>query len=230
MTFATDRLVLPRTPEWLGYLNQRLPGETHHADDDFFTDGTVDSAWNTVAISGTVSPTEGRGQMSIGFHSQASADFGGILKSMGSLTAPITIETSMTMLGENSQFPMVGLAFSDGVVAASNSFTTRWYPKNSLIGIQSGTLTNLEGSSTAELAFIKISRLYHRLIWTTSNTFAASYSPDGVTWTRASLAATYSKTMTPTHFGLMTSAWGGGTDVMVALFDYFRVYESDLSS
>lgn len=68
-------------------------------------------------------------------------------------------------------------------------------------------------------------RMYQRLIWTAANTWKFQWSYDGTFWMTHSSGA---RTLTPTHFGLNVSTWGGGTQ-RLATWDYFRVTEADLS-
>lgn len=95
-----------------------------------------------------------------------------------------------------------------------------------------GTLTAMSSASPGAVGYTDYrspasTHLYLRLIWTAANTFAVNHSWDGVTWIDSS-SSTISDTLTPTHFGVSVSTWGGST-VAYAQFEYVRVYESDLS-
>ena len=214
-------------PEWMFYLARRLPDETPHADDDFFDDGTVDSAWSELTVTGTHTVTESRGVLSVVFDDQSSADYNALLKSMTPSSAPVTIETRLQLVGDFEANNVVGIVFSDGTTSTDNiaAVDVNFPGTNETINVRNGTFTAIGNDSNATINARATAAIYLRLGWTATNTFVANISTDGVTWTRLSTTA-MTRTLTPTHFGLTWTKWGA-TNPAVATFDYFRVYESD---
>jgi hypothetical protein len=221
---------------WLSNLFVRPSTESAHDDDDEFdTDSSAD--WTEVDIS-----AGGGMDFNIGAHvasfmhdasSGASGDYQGILKSLGSLTSPVTIETVWEGMGgggtngHGSAF----LTFSDGVIGSSNHYST-CYVAGADLRANYGTLTALDSSFTVAAAIGSdmpgfTGRLYMRAIWKSANTWTSQWSVDGAHWHDWGLGNP-SKTMTPTHFGLGWLNWGAA-ESSIAKFEYFRVYESDLS-
>ncbi len=226
-------------PEWVSYLAARQSDETPHTDDDLFTSDTS-ADYTEQTVSGSATWTTSRGLLSVSFDDQVATDAAAYLKAITSASAPMTIETSVQILAEEiggSEFAMAGLMISDGTATGSKCqiLELGLSGPGSLgqIYARRGTLTNLAGTGSNSIGnglFVgstPFSRFYMRLIWTAANTFAVAYSLDGVTWTDKG-AATFAHTMTPTHFGFYTTTWGGNNEAL-ASFDYFRVYDADLS-
>ena len=216
-------------PGWLSYLNGRQPGETPHALDDFFTAPTLDAAWSTVTITGSLAATVGQGRLSLKASGGAAADFQGILKSIGGASSPLTLEIAANFLGDNQVGAgMVGVCFTDGTAASSNIFGIRIFGANDTVSTVEGTLTSVDSTSSNVIvrgAYTGFNgRIYMRAGWTASNTFTAKLSIDGVTWSPFVLGSP-SKTMTPTHVGIFALDWSSTSDSL-ATVDYFRAYES----
>lgn len=232
MSLVADRLILPDTPGWIRYFDHRLPGETPHPDDDFFKGPTMNSAWSAIApVSGTATPTQGHGLMSLVIAGTSSANAAGLVKSIGGLTAPVTIESAVWG-GWGVNIDMAGIWFTDGTSSSSNVAALWWSIPQATIRFETGTITSVGDPPAGVVSTISQMQfnqwLYMRVVWKSANTWALNYSLDGVSWTRQSFSATYSKTMTPTHFGLSGTTWNGGTPTM-ATYQYFRVYNADLS-
>ena len=226
-------------PEWVLYLAGRQPDETAHTDDDMFgSDSSAD--YTTQTVSGTATWTIGRGVLSVKADDQTLGDVSAFLKSITSASSPMTVETSVQIFAPEvsaSEFAMAGILFTDGTATTSNSAAFALELNGSSSAGQlferRGTLTDFQADGSTGLTgglFVgstPFSRAYLRLIWSAANTFEVAVSGDGVTWTDRG-ATTFSQTMTPTHFGFWVSTQGGN-DEFLASFDYFRVYDSDLS-
>jgi len=226
MTFASDQFLA--APEWVHYLNGRLPDETPHADDVFF-DGSSNPTGLTV--SGTVTWTEARGLMSAVYDDQTAEDMACQLYSFTTASVPMTVETAYRMDGATNVIRMAGVTISDGTTSTSNMVRAGFY----LGGTPLRRFTFAEGTFTAhataagdEINHDNASQgiAYVQLIWTASNTFKSRWSIDGVTWYDP--FGTDAQTMTPTHYGVWVSTWGGAVPSL-ASFNYIRVYDSDLS-
>ena len=213
---------------WLAALFARP--ETVHADDDEFDDESIDVAWTEVTVTGTTIWTESRGVLSVKTYSQTASDVNPILKPM-SATFPVTIETALRVSVRDTNYLMTGLIFTDGVSSTSNCIIAMpyWHTSGVIMSFRSGTLTSISsdyGGLNMSDAWMPFPFLYQRLIWTSANTFKYLWSMDGVTWEDHYGAK--AKTMTPTHYGVYVSTWGGSVQVASA-FEYFRVTEADLS-
>lgn len=235
MTFATERLIRPRTTEWERYFNQRLPGETPHPDDDFFYGRSLGSAWTTLTVSGSQTITVRNGICSVLYNGQSANDVNGILKTMTTTSPPVTIETAVTTVAYQENFSFQGLVFANGSTSG-DSIAMLDVGYNGLIDyIRNGTFTNA-GAPVGGTAPLQSStnhpnygRLYLRLIWRSANTFSASWSGDGVSWTQFE-DGDASITLTPSVFGLVWTRWNaGGISISQVGFDYFRVYAADLN-
>jgi hypothetical protein len=215
---------------WLDALFTRP--ETAHADDDEFDDDIIDAAWTELVVTGTTVWSEKGSRLNAEFIDQASNDLSPILKSLGSLTSPVTIETAVTASAILTSFTQFGLVFADGVVAGSEAVAAKLqYPTVSGQITQSllaGTLTNMTVNVTTTLNSSGAGNMvYLRLIWSAANTWKYYWSFDGQVWVQHRTAG--SRTMTPTHFGLFVSTGNVTAFDRVAAFEYFRVTESDLS-
>ena len=223
------------TPEWIRYLAHRLPDETAHVEDDFFNDEDK-SDWTEVDDTGTLTWTESRDIMSFQGTGGTDGDTASILKSMGSLSAPVTIETAVRLGPWSDADPPVKVCpvFASGTTFASDNFVG-----NMLVGGKStvdyhsafAAYGALASWSIDQYAFINMYGLlgnlvYLRTIWTATNTWSQSISFDGVNWDDQGMAP-WSQSMTPTHFGLLIADYTG-SEVSSAAFEYFRVYEADL--
>ncbi len=218
-------------PEWMEYLATRLPSETAHAADDFFDDDDH-TAWTQVNIAGTFTPIEARGLLSLKSSGDTASDLNGMVKSIDSLEAPVTIETAVRVHGSGATGAgNAAIGFTDGTIGSSAVALTRIWAAASQTRFDAGTLTAFDSAGTNYMtrgvAYIT-THLFLRCIWKSANTFRIMISPDGVSWDDIA-GVNISRTITPTHFGLFVSNYGQG-DAAIASYEYFRVYESDLSA
>jgi hypothetical protein len=213
------------------FIYRRPSDETPHAYDDEFDNGTtLDPAWVEVNPSGTANWSQDKHVLSANFFSQASADMAGLVKPLDSLTAPLTITTRYDMAGSYENYQMYGLAFAAGTAVGDIVLMAMPYmgsSNNKQLSLYGGTWNNFNNAPfTEDAIWGSPTNRFIRLIWTAANTFKAQISPNGIDWTDYGHGAK-SFTMTPTHFGFGVSRWGGGTEVSVASYDFFRVDESD---
>ncbi len=225
----TGLIQLDSVPEWMTYLAHRLPGETPHADDDFFgQDSSAD--YTDTTPTGTVSWGFGLDAM----HGKASGmtdfDVATRMKLAPVGSAPLTIETAVSILGSPSA-PYGGLIFADGTAVSSNAIVGGLLGGGSRrISVRSGTLTNIS-ETEGEIPIGDHSTggwLYVRFIWSAANTFKIQVSPTGAdnSWSNLTLASSFADTLTPTHMGFFVSDFSG-VNALVASFVYLRVYELD---
>lgn len=222
-----DFLVSAWTPEWIQYLQHRMPGETAHTDDDFFDDATITGT--EVTPSGTVTWTEKYGVLSVKAASMTSTDISAIVKPLTPSSAPVTIETSTRAVLTPNNNSGVLLGFSTGATASSNIAGYEYFygGSSSPWAPTTGTFT-ARSTGTLKTGFRDglTDRVYVRVIWTGTNAFEIAVSIDGVSWAKMGIAD-LSTTLTPTHFFVAVEQ--SASEEQVRMFDYLRVYESDLS-
>jgi hypothetical protein len=211
------------------YLGGRLSDETAHTDDIFF-DGA--SSPTTLTVSGTATWTEARGRRTVTFDDQTSEDFVCSLWSFTSASSPMTIETRCRVDGPEAAIRIANLTIANGTAAGSDMVRAGFYldaSNNRRHTLAEGTFTAHSTAAGDELMHDTAggSWAYLQLIWTAANTFRSRWSIDGVTWYDPH--STISQTMTPTHYGLAVSTYGG-TSPSYAAFDYIRVYDTDESA
>ena len=209
-------------------MNGRLPGETPHIDDDFFTADTS-ADYTETAASGTATWVYGtRDSVEVEFVNQSSVDWAVALKTVPAAGVPITIETRIDTAGkENENFTAAGLCFTSGTATTSEIFVvgigaagTRVMTTNT----DGQTITNADWSS---VQIIHGESLMIRLIWSAADSFDISVSTKGSRWVDLG-ATTFTRTFTPTHMGFAVTTYGNAHPSVVG-YDYLRVYESDLS-
>lgn len=217
------------TPGWMRYLDHRLPDETSHTDDDFFTSDTS-ADYTAITPTGTQSQAIARGKLNIEIDDQDLGDLAGYMKALTSPSAPMTIETRVTVLWYDND-PEVGLVFSDGTTTSSNihgvGIQAREIASGGSVRVlsQAGTF---DARTQVNVHDVRGATYYLRAIWVSSNTWQRQISVDGVQWV-TDLFADESDTLTPTHFGVVAGT-DGSSQPMQASFDYLRVYDSDLSA
>lgn len=207
------------------FLVGRLPGETAHADDDFFA---TYSGYTEQTPTGTAVWAAGPGGLGVKFEDQSSNDMAATLKAVPG-GPPLTIQTAWSTAIYQASNPGVGLVFTDGTAATS---TIAGFGDLSGFGTTTftGTLTTATVGGTAsalERQRLHGGMVHARWVWEASNTFSWALSVDGANWTKFN-SGDLSTTITPTHFGLFVSSWSVA-DPITAVFHYLRVNEADLS-
>lgn len=196
--------------------------------DDEFDDDTVAVAWTNVAPTGSVTASESGDVLSLLLSGQASSDLAGVVKAItGTPAAPTTVEAALRWMS-NSTVVFTGLVFSDGTSATSTAIFAGFVGSGGTprIAFREGTFTAM-GTET-QLAVLNddgggglIAPWMHvRLKWTATNTFACEVSPDGASWFTF---ATRTFSLSPTHYGIVGSTWGGGSGGQIVTAEYFRV-------
>lgn len=196
-----------------GLASLRAPYLIGDADDVLWLSDIGD--FTEVDPTGTTTWTERAGLASAKFAGQSNADLGALLKAHTFVVGD-EFATRLRFLGEDTNHTMVGLAFTDGVIATSNVVAGIAYNGDGTAKVSDwhGTLTNLatavavhDGLQTLQWS----DGVYVKLIYSAANSFEIQWSPDGVSWSNFGTAA-FAKTMTPTHFGPVVSRFGGAGD------------------
>ncbi len=230
MTFTRQHLVRRdrESPEWIHKFNRRVIGETPHTDDKFFADG--EPLGTQVTPAGTVTWTKQDDRLYVNAINQAANDAAAMLYALTPSSSPVTMDTAIQRLGNSASFPGMGILLTDGTTTTSNGVIVFVY-QDVECDVWSGTITAMT-TSLGNTAIGQGNRTmsghhYLRLIWDSSNTFRAGFSKDGENW---NYNADDSVTLTPTHYGVFGTAWGGGTVAGSGAFEYLRVADSDLSA
>ena len=225
---ADGRTVIQALYDWIPtdvkFLAGRLPSETAHASDDFFT---AYSGYTEQTPTGTATWAAGHGGLGVKFDDQAGNDMAATLKAIPG-GPPLTIQTCWQIAVITGSNPGVGLVLSDGTTATSNVAGFGSFGGFAMATV-TGTLTNATTSAQTAIDRTNLLQgiLHVRLVWVSANNFAWAISPDGSNWTDWGVAA-FSTSFTPTHMGLWVSTWSN-TVPGAAVFRYLRVNESDLS-
>lgn len=198
-------------------------------DDEF--DDDDDSGWTQVTPTGTATWTEARGKLSVLYSGQTASDCCANLTSLNGLSYPLYTVTAMRSLSANQNYNMRGLVFTNGTTSTSSVIWLMPFTQvNTSLepwSLRSGTLTNI--STTHFSSNVRYQHAYggwafQRLDWISTNTFQAWASVDGVSWINFGFG-TYTPSITPTHYGLGVSTWGG-SGACTSSFEMFRVYTS----
>lgn len=207
-----------------------------HSLDDEFDNEALDSSWirvDNATDAGNVTWTEGADVLSCKNVGAGAADrFHALLKPLGGLTFPVTIETATRTMSQYAiNYLMTGIGFADGTTYnAGKQYVTFSYVYSGIAtayriasrGI-TGFNTNVSSNDTGINVQMIGGPFYQRLIWTAANTFVYHISVDGVSWWTI---GTYSYTMTPTHAGFFVSHWGT-SETTIFSAEYFRVYTTN---
>lgn len=201
--------------------------------DDEFRSNALNASWvryDTVA--NIVTYTVG-GDVINANHIGSTSDNAGpahcLLKPIGAMSYPLTVEVSVRMMRQYAtNYQMVGPIITDGTaasnkaiwvmpygnttIATANTFNTRTF------AALNGTQTTVYGGVNWEIIG---GQVYMRLRWSAANTFQSEWSCDGVGWYRLP-AADMSWTMTPTHVGFAISSWQSANPCMASI-EYLRV-------
>lgn len=196
---------------------QRAPYSVDDAEDIWWES---DSAGMTVVtVTGTQTITEKDGHLSVRFSGQSASDFNGIFAAR-TFAVGDSFATRIRSVGSNENYNMTAIAFTDGTASTSNVVAAYPYSQSASASFNAGhgTLTAFTTNSwsVVQTAHGFLSHgVYARLTYTAANTFTVSYSPDGSSWTSFG-QADLSKTMTPTHVGVMWSKFAGAAEAVAS--------------
>lgn len=195
----------------------RSPIVTPNAADIIWSGSTLGSL-TQVLITGTQTITEAEGMLGVAFQDQSANDFNCVLKahtfSIGDTFAfPVRISS---WNATPDSYNMAALVFTDGTTSASNCVVTEMAVFGSspfsFREMRTGTLTAASTSSNAVNYLLQaISQpIWLRLQYSAADTFIGAWGSDGIIFPQVS--GNVSKTMTPTHFGVAWSSFGGTND------------------
>lgn len=212
-------------PDDVKYMAGRLPSETAHASDDFFSSY---SGYTEQTPTGTAVWAHGAAGLGCKFDDQVANDIAVAVKAIPS-GPPLTIQTAWRGITNVNSNPGLGLIFTDGTGAAANIAgfgDLAGFGSTGLSG-QINNVTATGATTVVDRSNIRQGLIHVRWVWKSSNTFAQAYSLDGTHWTDFA-QSDISITCTPTHMGFFVSSWSQTTP-QTAAFRYLRVAASDLS-
>lgn len=192
--------------------------ESNPGANDIYWDGDDSSSMTTVTVTGSQTITENGGYLSVNFSGQGAQDFNALLKAHTfSIGDSFAAETRLLSGAASGLQGHVGLVFTDGTTSGSNAMTSSIQQNQAnapTFVARHGTLTAMS-TAASHVPSLVVPGWWLRLTYTAANTFQVSISSDGISYTTLTHSST-SKTMTPTHVGLVwskdnTSGEGIGT-------------------
>jgi hypothetical protein len=206
----------------------RVDGTSAHTlDDEFTSDSSADyTLVEDTSPNVTWSIADGAMRV-LNPGGDATAEFHAILKSLDSLSSPVTIEAMFTHIAPGTA-AMAGICFTNGTTFGAGSQVgpvIRLEQTGNIGHLRFQRHTGFNTQSAAGEVQLPEQQCYLlRLVWVSSNSFRTLYSTDGYHWIDMGLADA-SFTMTPTHFGVWCSTWSSSEKQAMSVH-YLRVYES----
>jgi hypothetical protein len=190
------------------------------------------SGYTLVEPSGTTAVIEDRSVLSVRYHSQTtghSTAFLWEIQAGDSFAVADYLETAFQTVGitgaENS---IAGVVLTDGTGTTANQVAL-WviYAGSALpiLDLRGGTL-DAHGATLGQRTINNASQMplmRLKLTRTASTSWQGEVSADGLQWT-AFGASAVSRTITPTHWGVVVTRSGSGTEESITGFDYLRWY------
>lgn len=193
---------------------QRAPYSVD-APEDVWWEGDIGD-FTHIDPTGTSVRTEKDGFLSVRFSGQGSGDVGCLLKPH-TFTIGDRFATHIRSLGkDHDTHTMVFFSLTDGVVASSQIVTAMIYQDFDRVSAWWGTITTLNNTEWIRHTVFDwpLAGIHIAIEYVAADTFQIYLSPDGVSWSDFGAVdiADGALTMTPTHFGVGWSAFGGSTE------------------
>lgn len=228
----------PTTLDFRGINGDRAwsKGAAAHALDDEFNDGVLDPTWVRwdLTSSGSAPVTWSEGADSLAVVHSGHADHAGpshcLLKPLGGLTFPITIESAFRCWRRYAtNYQMFGILFTDGLLQTSKALWINPYASTNTataFSVRTCGWNAMNGGETyapgPNVNYEMVGGpMYQKLRWSAANTFQSFYGIDGVGWHKLP-TGDMSFTMTPTYVGIAISNWTIANANLLSA-DYFRV-------
>lgn len=182
------------------------------------------SAWTQVTPTGTADWVRQYGKLSVVFAGQASNDVAGNVMELGLLSPPLYVCMAFQAIYYTENYFMVGPLFSDGTSTSSNVI---WFMPYATVSLRQGTFANVSTTLDQPGSVYAATGLrWLRLDWLATNTWRFWGSSDGISWVTLG-GSQVNGTLTPTHFGIGVSSWGGtSTWFRQASIEAFRAYDT----
>jgi hypothetical protein len=203
------------------------PGETTI---DEFNDSSLAAGWTRVdgtgAASGNLVWTEGADVLA---GNNAGGDTATVMHGLviplsgfgGSVTTGDAFVSCVTLLAPSANYSFGGVVLADGTThgAGNQVAATVGRSGTSAGGVDGWAAANWARTGvTTGVASLDMIAFYFRLVCTAANTWRTDASSDGVSWLKGT---TFSKTITPTQVGFMSSSYGTSTK-HIASYEFLR--------
>lgn len=175
--------------------------------------------FTAVSPGGTQTIVEGDGRLSVRFSGQAATTFNARVKAY-SFTIGDSFAVPVRLLAPSADFNMAGIVFSDGA-GTTDDMVALIVEVDSSGGLQvlirSGAFDTISSFGTIAVVAPEapLPELWIRMTYQAANTWRLAFSPDGYSWTTLGLADE-TATLTPTHFGLCWSVYGGSHEGLIS--------------
>lgn len=193
-------------------------------DDDEFDNSTIDTT--EILGGGSATWVEDHDVISVRADSQNTA----LAAQVTPLTSPsvgLVVETALRMAVVSTSpddHIVAGVVLCDGDTSSDNAvFAGFRLSGDGLLTfrVTQGTFGGMSYEGQTEFQGFAGGWLYVRLIWDATDTFDMRMSIDGTTWTSAG-QSTVSKSMTPTHMGVVAGGLNSSGPTVLASFEYLR--------
>jgi len=194
---------------------------------DEFNDDTIDPAW--VRLDGTGAPAANATWAEKGDALSVYNAGGDTANRLHALVRPLSafggavnpgdaFVTAVHMFCSTGTFFMGGIVLADGATAdAGNQVVGLVYNAGGFtVNAWAGTGWSFSGQTADMLTSSQ--QMFVRLVCLTATTWRADLSPDGVQWM---LGTALTKTVAPTHVGLVSSTWGSSVKGIVK-YEFLR--------
>jgi hypothetical protein len=233
-TAADVRAIAAALYDWIPltekYKRGRLPGETAHAADDFFT---AYSGYTEYDSTGTVTWTAGNGGLSAratGFGNGNGTAF--TVKAIPA-ALPITIETLFTAFPSSTGVNAAeAFGFTSGTTGTAGWVGFGTYTSTYLARVGGTTASSTSAGSfglTTTPPFSIGTPIFLRVVAKANGNYTCLASIDSVEWRQLWTGAGSVAATSMTHMGFFMAWPGGSGEIQHANFAYLRVYEADLS-
>lgn len=187
---------------------------TAGSNDDLFSDGTF-SGWTAVNDGGSSLATVTEANNCASFllpGGDTTSHLQAWVKAV-TLSAGNFVEACFRGMGVAQNFNIAGVLMADGATYNSGAQQTCYQSVSENLYISSNhtgyNARSTNAQSVALPASAPIGDTFLRLVYLGSNTFRMYASPDGVSW--VPLAASFTRTLTPTYAGFFVTTWGGAS-------------------
>ncbi|GAB3889552.1 hypothetical protein [Terrabacter terrigena] len=208
-----------------------IPSSTTSVDE--FDDDSLDAAWTRVdpaSVASSISWSEGGDSLSCNQLAGGTPanQIHGLIRPLSGIGGALAVGdgfvTAVTHFGPTANFLMAGIVLTDSTAAgaggqvAALSYGTGANGDQMTNNIWNGTGWSLSGQA-GDVMCRSGCPIFLRLSLIAANTWRHDISPNGVAWMTG--PATLTKTLTPTHVGLVGSLWGTSTKGVMS-YEFLR--------
>lgn len=193
-------------------------------DDDYFDDENY-SGWTTVQTTPNATITERNHFLSVKLPgSQAGAQITGIVKAK-TPSAGDWVQCGVRWGANVTNYPLYGLVMANGASYGSgHQLFFLFSQEEKLFYLSRWDGWNTNGGSSPSLSVENTSPsscIHFRMLWESTDHYSGFLSPDGISWAKVFNNENLGSVGTPTHMGMMCSAWNNSYEA-VSAFSYCR--------